>query len=123
MNCPMCNALMSEPTKEYPLGKCPNPDCKYNYCRINREHATTLTETDHLVLQERVKIEQFDYIIKDSNNLSCGDGVITIKFKNEKFDSAHYPFNATYNRDQWKILVEIENIISNIEATMEKNNG
>ena len=82
-----------------------------------------LTETEHLVISEQVKIEQFDYAIKDGDKLSCGNGMVTIKFKNGKFDSVHYPFNATYNRDQWKILSEIESIISNIEAMMEKNNG
>jgi len=68
-----------------------------------------MTETDHLALKDREKIEQFDYEIKN------GGGIIVIRFKDGEFESAHYPFKAAYSRDHWRILSEIEKIITEIE--------
>lgn len=70
--------------------------------------------------KKKKKIETYSYQINSGWNGTIREnilesGEIVITFKNDKFCTATFPFSGEYTRTGWKLLVEIERKITEIE--------
>ena len=77
------------------------------------------TAEDILIQESRDKVEIFQFAINHSQVNVCGPNVVTIRFKNYKFESCEFPFRGGYSREQWRVLGAIAEKIREIEKQYE----
>lgn len=62
----------------------------------------------------------FDLYIKKEGNSKLKIHPVEIKFQNDEFYEANFEFRGKYNREDWRVLSMINNIITKIEKNIAK---
>lgn len=70
----------------------------------------------HLHSETKTSIDTYTYRATGYDHPGWGDVRIVITFENGAFRDAQFPFRGTYTRNQWRILGEIADKITELEG-------
>lgn len=80
----------------------------------------TASQPQRLLFDKQAESTQiYSFQINSGGTLQIKEsGIVTIVFRNNKFQKTIFPFTGTYSRNAWRILAAIEEEIQKIEEDL-----